>query len=109
MSTLEKISLQPENSEEVELEDHIRHTKHSQLLEQDVTADFRRGTSSSEKGTVTKNRWKKIFTTVATFLTAVFLNSGISMIAPFYPIVVSFINSYKGKNEVSHLSCIREI
>ena len=88
----EKISLQPENSEEVELEDHDRHSKHSQLLEQDVATDFKPGTSHSAKGTVTKSRWKKIFTTVATFLAALFLNAGISMIAPFYPIVVSFIN-----------------
>ena len=92
MSTLEEISLQAEDSKEVEAEDGKRHTKRLEPLKQDVTTDFRQGASPNNKGAVTKRGWKVIFTTVTTLLTAVFLNAGISMIAPFYPIVVSFIS-----------------
>lgn len=91
MSTVEEISLQAEDSKEVEAEDGKRHTKRPEPLKQDVTTEFRQG-ASPNKGIVTKRGWKIIFTTVTTLLTAVFLNAGISMIAPFYPIVVSFIS-----------------
>ena len=38
---------------------------------------------------VTTRRWKKVSITVTTFLGNAFLNAAISMISPFYPIVVS--------------------
>ena len=64
------------------------HTKHPELLEQDPTTDSAQGTSSSH------NQWKTAFTTVTTLIATALLYAGISMIAPFYPIVVSSINSY---------------
>lgn len=36
-----------------------------------------------------KRQWKRIFTAVTTLIAYMFLTAGISMIAPFYPIVVS--------------------
>ena len=99
MSTLEEIPLQAEDSKEVEVEDGNRYAKPPEPLKQDVTTDFRHGASPDhKKGTVTKRKWKIIFTTVTTLLTAAFLNAGISMIAPFYPIVVSFISFMKVGN-----------
>ena len=59
------------------------HTKHPELLEQDPTTDSAQGT-----------QWKTAFTTVTTLIATALLYAGISMIAPFYPIVVSSINSY---------------
>lgn len=50
------------------------------------------GTNSNTKKAaayVTVSWWKKIFTTVATLIAYMFLTAGISMVAPFYPIVVS--------------------
>ena len=42
---------------------------------------------------MTKSQWKRIFTAVATLIAYMFLTAGISMIAPFYPIVVSCIRN----------------
>ena len=91
MSTLEEIPLQPvDNKTGVD----SRHTAPTEPPEQDDATDNTQGTSSSSEGTtveVTTSRWMTVFTTVATLLSYSFLNAGISMIAPFYPIVVSCI------------------
>ena len=63
----------------------------------DSPLDNGQGTNSSTKKAaayVTVSWWKKIFTTVATLIAYMFLTAGISMIAPFYPIVVSCIRSF---------------
>lgn len=44
---------------------------------------------ADEKVYVTTRRWKRVSITVTTLLGYAFLNAGISMISPFYPIVVS--------------------
>ena len=93
MSTLdlEEISLRPVDSKDVV--DGL-HTARAEPLEQDDATDNTQGTSSSsEVITVegTTSRWMTVFTTAATLLATSFLNAGISMIAPFYPIVVSCI------------------
>ena len=91
MSTPEEILLQPvDNIKGVD----GRHTAPTEALEQDDATDNTQGTSSSSEGTTvegTTSRWMTVFTTVATLLSNSFLNAGISMIAPFYPIVVSCI------------------
>ena len=66
------------------------HTVHTGPLEPDDTTVTSQETSSSSKTAAPP--WpttKKIFTTVATLIVYMFLNAGISMIALFYPIVVS--------------------
>ena len=87
MSTLEEISLRP-------VADDL-HTGRAEPLEQDDATENAQGTlSSSEAGTTvqgTTSCWNTVFTTAATLLANSFLNAGISMIAPFYPIVVSCI------------------
>ena len=91
MSTLEEISLRPVDSKDVV---DGRHTAPTEPLEQDDATENVQGTSSSSEGTTvqgTTSRWVTVFTTVATLLATSFLNAGISMIAPFYPIVVSCI------------------
>ena len=87
MSTSEAIPLQIVSDKVVE------DGKHLDSQEQIAS----RGTSSSTKETAAPSRWKKIFTTIATLIAYSFLNAGISMIAPFYPIVVScvFINGHE--------------
>ena len=90
MSTSEEILLQPVDDKKVVIGSH---TKHPQLLEQVIT----QGAFSSTKGTAAQCKWKKIFTTVATLIAYAILNAGISVIAPFYSIVVSFI--------LDHLAC----
>ena len=49
--------------------------------------------SPSNKETAAPSRWswKKTFTTVTTLVAYAFLNAGVSVVAPFYPIEVSFI------------------
>ena len=90
MSTLEEISLPPVVSKDVV--DGL-HAGRAERLEQDDVTENAQGTlSSSEAGTtlpVTTSWWNTVFTTAATLLANSFLNAGISMIAPFYPIVVS--------------------
>ena len=89
MSTLEEISLQPAGSKQVENCPHVTLTE---PLEQEDTTDNTQETSYNGEGTaglVVKSRWETVFTTVTTLLATAFLNAGISMIAPFYPIVVS--------------------
>ena len=91
MSTLEEISLRPVDSKDVV---DGRHTAPTEPLEQDDATDKTQGTSSSSEGTTvqgTTSRWNAVFTTAATLLSTSFLSAGISMIAPFYPIVVSCI------------------
>ena len=74
----EKIELQPQGDD-------------TSRTEQDDATDDTQGTSPSTKAAaVTMSRWKKISFTVMTLLAYMFLNAGISMITPFYAIVVSF-------------------
>ena len=42
-----------------------------------------------------RSRWMKIFTAVGTLTGYMFLNAGISMIALFYPIVVSSLRIFR--------------
>ena len=89
MSTLEEIPLQPAGSKEVENCPHVTLTE---PLEQADTTDNTQETSTSGEvtaGLVVKSRWETVFIAVTTLLAIAFLNAGISMIAPFYPIVVS--------------------
>ena len=92
MSTLEEISLRPVDSKDVV--DGL-HAGRAERLEQDDVTENAQGTlSSSEAGMTlqgTTSRWNTVFTTAATLLANSLLNAGISMIAPFYPIVVSCI------------------
>ena len=89
MSTMEEISLQPHNNV-VKDGDHTTRTEPPQL---DDAMDSRQETSlTTIKGAASQvaiSRWKKIFITVAILLAFAFLKAGISMISPFYPIVVS--------------------
>ena len=89
MSTMEEISLQSHSSV-VKDGDHTTRTEPLQL---DDAMDSRQETSlTTIKGAasqVAMSQWKKIFITVATLLAFAFLKAGISMISPFYPIVVS--------------------
>lgn len=89
MSTMEEISLQPHSSV-VKDGDHTTRTEPLQL---DDAMDSRQETSlTTIKGAASQvaiSRWKKIFITVAILLAFAFLKAGISMISPFYPIVVS--------------------
>ena len=87
MSTTEEISLQPHNR--VDGDHTMRRTE---PLQQDDSVDSRHEASFTTKGGashVAMSQWKKTFTTVATLLAFAFLKAGISMISPFYPIVVS--------------------
>ena len=92
MSTLEEISLRPVDSKDVV--DGL--TARAELLEEDDATENAQGTlSSSEAGTTkqgTTSWWHVVFTIAAALLANFFLNAGISMIAPFYPIVVSKFN-----------------
>ena len=83
MSTSEEIPLQGVDDKKVEVGKHVE-------LQEQVAPQ---GTSPNTKGTGAQSQWlcKKIFTTVATLIAYAFLNAGISMIAPFYPIAVSII------------------
>ena len=74
MSTSEGISLQALDSKEAEDGIPTTHT-----LEPDDTSQLRR------------SKTMKTFTTVTTLIASAFLFGGISMIGPFYPIVVSFV------------------
>ena len=90
MSTSEGIPSEAVDSKEAE--DGIR-TAHTGPLELDDTKGASLGNLSRSKTavSVTMRRWKKIFTTVTTLIASAFLFGGISMIGPFYPIVVSFV------------------
>ena len=70
----ERIELQPEG-------DDISRT------EQDDTTDDPQGTSPNTE--VTFSRWRKISFTVVTLLAYLFLNAGVSLVAPFYAILWS--------------------
>ena len=67
---------------------------HTSRTEQDDVNNDAQGTSPSTGGTkatsVTMSQWRKLSFTVMTLLAYMFLNAGISMITPFYAIVVSF-------------------
>ena len=72
-------------SEKIELQSNVDDTSHT---EQD---DSLQGTSPSTKAAaVTMSRWRKTSFTVVTLLAYMFMNAGISMITPFFAIVVSF-------------------
>ena len=93
MSSSEDILLQALQKEEEETEDGD-HTTHKISQEPIDSPDTTRENLSMSKGaaaSVTMSRWKKIFTSVATLIASVFLFGGISMIGPFYPIVVSSV------------------
>ena len=83
MSASEEIPLQGVDDKKVEVGKLVE-------LQEQVAPQ---GTSPNTKGTGAQSQWlcKKIFTTVATLIAYAFLNAGISMIAPFYPIAVSII------------------
>ena len=83
MSTLEEFPLQAAESKEVE------ESKHPGPPEPDDTVASTRTSTKGVTAPGTTSRWKTLFTTVATLIAYAFLNVGISMIAPFYPIVVS--------------------
>ena len=90
----EKIELQPAGDD-------------TSRTEQDDTADDTQGTSPSTKAAaVTMSRWRKISFTVMTLLAYMFLNAGISMITPFFAIVVSFMYDHpEGRTS----SCAQDI
>ena len=88
MSTLEEVPLQTTDSKE---EEDGSHTTHTEPLEPFDSAQTT--TVKEPAAPVTRSRWKTIFTTVATLIAYAFLNAGISMIAPFYPFVVSHIST----------------
>lgn len=75
----EKIELQPEGYD-------ISRT------EQDggSTDDTQETSPSTKVAAVTMSRWRTISFTVVTLLAYLFLNVGVSLITPFYAIVVSF-------------------
>ena len=61
----------------------------------DLQSEPRRQDDGVGEGTalqVTTSRWKRVSITVTTMLSYAALNAAISMISPFYPIVVSFQN-----------------
>ena len=93
MSTAEETPLQPRDSKAAEDSSHTSCTERLEPLQvQETTTESAQGISSSAKVTVapvTTNGWKKCFITVTILITYAFLNAGISIIAPFYPIVVS--------------------
>ena len=70
----EKIELQPEGDD-------------TSRTEQDDTTVDTQGTSPSTQ--VKFSRWRKISFTVVTLLAYLFLNAGVSLVTPFYAIVVS--------------------
>ena len=72
----EKIELQPEGDDTV-----------TSRTEQDDTDDAQESSPSTK---VTLSRWRKISFTVVTLLAYLFLNAGVSLVTPFYAIVVSF-------------------
>ena len=100
MSTSEEIPLQAVDSEQVK-------------DGKDLESQGQVASSPSNKGTTAPSRWswKKTFTTVTTLIAYAFLNAGISVVAPFYPIEVSFIDgsscpflgTWKFKNKCSSL------
>ena len=103
MSTSEEIPLQALDSEQVK-------------DGKDLESQGQVASSPSNKGTTAPSRWswKKTFTTVTTLIAYAFLNAGISVVAPFYPIEVSFIfidrsscpflGTWKFKNKCSRVS-----
>ena len=71
-------------SEKIELQSEVDDTSHTEQ-------DDSQGTSPSTKAAaVTMSRWRKTSFTVVTLLAYMFMNAGISMITPFFAIVVSF-------------------
>ena len=81
-------------SEKIELQSAGDDTSRT---EQDDTTNDTQGTSPSTKAAaVTTSRWRKISFTVMTLLAYMFLNAGISMITPFFAIVVSFMRDHPG-------------
>ena len=95
MSTIEETPLQSRDSKATEDSNHTSCTERLEPLQvEDASGESAQGISSSAKVTVapvTTNGWKKCFITVTILITYAFLNAGISVIAPFYPIVVSFL------------------
>ena len=94
MSTSEDIPLHFQFKEKEDGND----TRCTELEHGDATNN-KHGTIPSAKGSAgaagaaapaATNRWKKVMITVTTLLAYMFLNAGISMIGPFYPIEVSY-------------------
>ena len=75
----EKIELQPKGDDT------------SRTEKDDTTDDAQKTSPSTKAAAVTMSRWRKISFTVMTLLAYMFLNAGISMITPFFAIVVSFM------------------
>ena len=117
VNVLENIPLQPLNSkdsdhtsrtETLELGEDEEEDEEALITKEDValitiqpvdgsSLDNEQGTNSNAKkpaAYVTVSWWKKIFTTVATLIAYMCLTTGISMIEPFYPIVVSCIRCF---------------
>ena len=81
-------------SEKIELQPKVDDTSRT---EQDDGRDDTQGTSTSTKpAAVTLSWWRKTSFTVMTLLAYMFLNAGISMITPFFAIVVSFVYDHPG-------------
>ena len=76
------ISLQPLGQDGKEVSSS--HTEHGARETQENEAKV-----AEDQVHVTTGRWKRVSITVTTLLGYAFLNAGISMISPFYPIVVS--------------------
>ena len=91
MSTSEDIPLHFQFKEKEDGND-TRRTE----LEHGDTTNNKHGTMPSVKGSAgaaapaATTRWKTVMITVTTLLAYMFLNAGISMIGPFYPIEVSY-------------------
>ena len=87
MSTVEETPLQPRDRKATEDSSHTSCTERLEPLQvQEATTESAQGVTVAP---LTTNGWKKCFITVTILITYAFLNAGISIIAPFYPIVVS--------------------
>lgn len=95
MSTSEEIPLQGADGKEAEA------GIQPESLEQDDTADTIQDGSKGKAPTATVGRWMKLFIAVMSLIAFALLTTGISMITPFYPIVVSCINSDQGQGILS--------
>ena len=87
MSTAVETPLQPRDRKATEDSSHTSCTERLEPLQvQEATTESAQGVTVAP---LTTNGWKKCFITVTILITYAFLNAGISIIAPFYPIVVS--------------------
>ena len=77
-------------SEKIELQPEGYDTSRTEQAGGGTTADTQETSPSTKVAAVTMSRWKTISFTVVTLLAYLFLNVGVSLITPFYAIVVSF-------------------